>query len=532
MKLCAIQPPYAHAVDTAEASVEFIIDELKKCDESCDLILTPEYSNAPSGFNLDNFTPFVHTHTERLVEAARSTAVRCNAIVALSYAREVESGVFRNVTCVFDRNGKEAGQYCKQHLTHGETGVLHIDNSYTRAFLPPSIVEVDGLRIGFLICYDTYFTEYTAHLSKLHPDIVLISSFQRGERQDILQMQSQMIAFNCNSYVLRSSLSMGDEATVGGMSLAASPDGKLIGSFGSRTGMFSCEVTNLHWKYTRSNTFGGAPINNEQFIEQGRTPWSCRPTGSMMIPGDRDYPYPRLCAHRGISAALPESTLPAFGAAIALGAPEIELDVRFSSDGIPICLHDSMLDRVSNGKGMVSEKTLAELKKLDFSCGRNPSFAALSALTFEEVLAKFARHVIINLHVKGGVEDGTGTDIYPQEQFEKIVDLIDKYDMRQHIYIMGSADVQQRALLDAPDIPRCMGSAPAPWKCVERAIEYKCSKVQMFKPCFNQEMIDNAHAHGIKCNIYWSDDLEEARRFFAMGFDCVLTNDYWKLAAP
>ena len=44
---------------------------------------------------------------------------------------------------------------------------------------------------------------------------------------------------------------------------------------------------------------------------------------------DLDMPYPRVCAHRGFNTIAPENSLIAFGAAIALGADEIEFDVRF-----------------------------------------------------------------------------------------------------------------------------------------------------------------------------------------------------------
>ncbi len=530
MKLCAIQPPYAHTPEQAEASVDFIIKALEQCDESCDLILTPEYSNAPSGFSEEEFCPFVRKNTTKLVDAARQAACRCKAIVALSYACEVSEGVFRNLTRVYNTHGEPVGDYCKQHLTTGEVHKLKMDNGYTRTFSQPSIVEVDGLRLGFLICYDTYFTEYIAHLGALHPDIVFISSFQRGERQDILRLQSQMIAFNCNSFVLRASLSMGADAECGGTSLAASPDGKLLGDFGSRTGIFTCEIDDPHWKYMRSNTFGGAPIANDRFIEQGRTPWSYRPSGSMTIPGDRDYPYPRICAHRGFSTLAPENTMPAFGAAIALGAPEIELDVRFTKDGVPVSVHDRKLERISNGTGFVDQKSFDELRQLDFSGKYAERLSPLPVLPLEEVLAKFARQVIINMHIKGDIEDGHPNGLYPLDKFRKILALIDKYDMRQHVYFMSSADVLKVALQEAPDIPRCMGAAPDGWTIVERAIECKCSKVQLFKPYFNQEMIDKAHQNGILCNVFWSDDPEEARKFLKMGIDCILTNDYWNIA--
>ena len=43
-------------------------------------------------------------------------------------------------------------------------------------------------------------------------------------------------------------------------------------------------------------------------------------------------------------------------------------------------------------------------------------------------------------------------------------------------------------------------------------------------------MIDRAHQNGIICNVFWSDDPEEAKGFLKMGIDCILTNDYWNIA--
>ena len=39
-------------------------------------------------------------------------------------------------------------------------------------------------------------------------------------------------------------------------------------------------------------------------------------------------------------------------------------------------------------------------------------------------------------------------------------------------------------------------------------------------------MIDKAHANGLICNVFWSDDPEETRQFLEMGIDTILTNDY------
>lgn len=520
MKFCAVQIPYAHQVSDAPASVEYLISQLNKCDVDCDLILTPEYSNMPAAFPLEEGRRFVDRYTPELVAAAKSTAIRCQAIVAVNFLCEVEPGVFRNTTRVFDRSGNVAGDFYKQHLPMSEKRGVQPDYSYTRHFSAPEIVEVDGIRLGFLICYDTYFNEYIAHLAYRKPDVVLVSSFQRGERQDILEMLNKNLAFSCNSFVLRASVSMGENAETGGMSMAVDPSGRIIAEFGNKTGLMECEVDDIHYKYMRSNAFGGAQIANDKFISNGRTPWSYRPAGSMICEGDKDMPYPRICAHRGFPAGLPENTIAGLGSAVAMGADEIEMDVRFTADGIPVICHDPDLERVSNGSGELENFTLAELKELDFGGRRGAQFAGMRIATLEEVLAKFARHAVINMHLKS--VDGQP---YPESRMQVIVELLTRYDQLEHVYFMGSADVMECAIQVAPDIPRCMACFPEPDKIIERAVKYQCRKLQFFASELKPGMIEEAHRQGLKCNLFFCDDGEKAKEYFASGIDTILTND-------
>ena len=55
----------------------------------------------------------------------------------------------------------------------------------------------------------------------------------------------------------------------------------------------------------------------------------------------------KFCAHRGLSKLMPENTLPAFAAALSLGADEIEFDIRLTKDQKLIVSHDGTLDRKS-----------------------------------------------------------------------------------------------------------------------------------------------------------------------------------------
>jgi glycerophosphoryl diester phosphodiesterase len=76
---------------------------------------------------------------------------------------------------------------------------------------------------------------------------------------------------------------------------------------------------------------------------------------------------PKVYAHRGASAAFAEHTRAAYLKAIADGADGVECDVHLTRDQHVVLLHDSNLDRTSTGTGPVSEKTLEELRALDFA---------------------------------------------------------------------------------------------------------------------------------------------------------------------
>ena len=75
---------------------------------------------------------------------------------------------------------------------------------------------------------------------------------------------------------------------------------------------------------------------------------------------------PFVVAHRGASAHRPEHTLTAYELALQEGADGVECDVRLTRDGHLVCVHDRRVDRTSTGTGLVSEMTLAELKRLDW----------------------------------------------------------------------------------------------------------------------------------------------------------------------
>jgi glycerophosphoryl diester phosphodiesterase len=71
----------------------------------------------------------------------------------------------------------------------------------------------------------------------------------------------------------------------------------------------------------------------------------------------------KLMAHRGIPWDWPENSRLSFRKALETGADILEFDVRLSKDKVPVIMHDDSLDRTTNRKGLIGEKTLAEIKE-------------------------------------------------------------------------------------------------------------------------------------------------------------------------
>lgn len=384
------------------------------------------------------------------------------------------------------------------------------------------MIEIEGIRFGFLVCYDQYFHEAFSNMARQNLDVVIACSHQRSDTHEALKIMTQFLAYNTNTYVIRSSVSMDVNSNIGGASMVVAPTGEVLCNIYSRVGIEVVDI-DVSKKYYKPAGFGNPDSAHYEYVEKGRRPWKYRPAGSAIVQPDERMPYPRICAHRGFNTIAPENSMPAFGAAVAMGAEEIEFDLWVTKDGEIVSCHDSTLERVSTGTGKIYDYTYEELMSFDFGVKYNEKFKGMKILKFEDILKKFACHTIMNIHIK----TINNRCEYDPKALRKIISLIDKYDCRKYVYFMSGNDNFLRLASEmAPDICRCVGAGDAPWEMVERALKYDCKKIQLFKGKFNQEMIDKARANGIICNVFWSDDEEEAKEYIKMGVDTILTNDY------
>lgn len=98
--------------------------------------------------------------------------------------------------------------------------------------------------------------------------------------------------------------------------------------------------------------------------------------------------------HRGARGYEPENTLLSFQKALDLGVDGIELDVHLSADGVLVVIHDETVDRTTDGKGLVAEMSLAQLRS--FRTNKNQIIP-----TLQEVLDLVNRQCFVNIELKG-----------------------------------------------------------------------------------------------------------------------------------
>ncbi len=532
MKVCVIQPRYSMDYSDAEACFDEMLGLLDQCDGSLDLIVLPEYCDVPVATPDGHaFHACLERYNAVIAEKAAEAAKRCRALVFANYAQRTARG-WANATHAFDREGHEIGVYMKAHPAPSEVkpvdeGGNGLDCAYSYDYAQPYVLEAEGLRIGFVTCYDFYMYESFPALARRNVDIIIGCSHQRTDTHDALEVFGRFLCYNTNAYLVRSAVSMGADSKVCGCSMVVAPDGEMLLNMKNDVGLGIVEIDPSK-KYLKPAGFKGAVRAHWQYIEEGRRPWLYRPAGSMMLPDDDHLPYPRLCAHRGFNSIAPENSMPAYGAAVALGAEEIEFDIWSTKDGVLVSSHDSTLDRVSDGTGRIKDYTFEELQAFDFGVKTGDAYRGLRIIRFEDILKKFACTTIMNIHVK--IWDREDAD----PMFGEIAGLIRQYGVEKHCYMMSSSDKCLAGFHEvAPEINRCVGwdgNKTDMLSMTNRALALGAQKVQLFKPYFDQSSVDWAKANGILTNVFFADDPEEAVRYIDMGIDCILTNDYLRVS--
>ncbi|MHA1794040.1 MAG: glycerophosphodiester phosphodiesterase [Promethearchaeota archaeon] len=98
---------------------------------------------------------------------------------------------------------------------------------------------------------------------------------------------------------------------------------------------------------------------------------------------------PEILAHRMLRVGYPENTILSLQKVIELGIDWVEFDVQTLKDGVIVSMHDSTVDRTTDGSGILIKKTFDEVKKLN--AGKGYDFGFIPVPTVEDILNELSK---------------------------------------------------------------------------------------------------------------------------------------------
>lgn len=234
---------------------------------------------------------------------------------------------------------------------------------------------------------------------------------------------------------------------------------------------------------------------------------------------------PRVIAHRGGRKWGPENTLAVFRKCVDAEFYGIELDVHRAKTGELVVLHFDDLTKTTNGRGLVKNKSLAQLKKLSAGAWFSAEFSSEKIPTLQEVLELIDGQLMLNVEVKNA------PDAYPGIE-DDLIELLDAYGHADKI-IVSSFDhaflkrfkektgayktglLINGLLLDLPAYAEQVGTAA--WH--PQFVNLRADQVKLAKQA------------GIEVNVWTLNEVCEWMSAIRMGVDGIVTDDPEGLSA-
>lgn len=240
-----------------------------------------------------------------------------------------------------------------------------------------------------------------------------------------------------------------------------------------------------------------------------------------MSPQLSAWPYPRWIAHRGAGTLAPENTLAAFQRGARYGYRMFECDVKLSADGVPFLLHDSTLQRTTNGYGTAGQQPWAELTALDAGSWHSSAFAGERLPSLAQIAeACLAHGWLLNIEIKPtpGSETLTGTVVANAAATlwaeAAVPPLLSSF---QPLALQAAQNAQ-------PHLPRGLlfDTLPADW--LQTAQQLGCRAVICQYRLWTTATVAQARSAGLKTLSYTVNDTDSVQRLLALGTDGLITD--------
>lgn len=237
---------------------------------------------------------------------------------------------------------------------------------------------------------------------------------------------------------------------------------------------------------------------------------------------------PLIIAHRGSSEAFPEHTVRAYEQAVGDGADGVECDVRLSADGELVCVHDRTLDRTSNGKGVVSQLHLAQLKKHDWGSWKGDGHSAqlLTLRDLIDTLLAAPRTVQLVVETKHPTRQAAQVE-------RKLAEVLGEYNLLApdeaplpvRLMSFSSLAVARFAklmpqlervqLIEAVQLPRFRNGLPAHTRIAGPGVNILRR---------DPEFVARQHAQGNQVHVWTVDSPDDVQLCLDLGVDAIISN--------
>ncbi|MFB5660363.1 glycerophosphodiester phosphodiesterase [Alteribacillus sp. HJP-4] len=254
---------------------------------------------------------------------------------------------------------------------------------------------------------------------------------------------------------------------------------------------------------------------------------------TMLLPGgaqanegvtEKERKQMTTVAHRGASGYAPENTMAAFDKAVDMKAEMIELDLQMSEDGELVVIHDTTVDRTTDGSGAVEDLTYEAMRELDAGSFFDEEFAGEPIPTLGEVLDEYRGKIGILIEIKSpslypGIEQKvadelTARNLHRPNNDKIMVQSFDHDSMKTFHSILPSVPVG--VLLSYSDD----GISD------EQLSEFKeyAEAVNPAKDMMDEELVERIHNEGMETYPWTVRDRESADYLLELGVDGIITD--------
>lgn len=253
------------------------------------------------------------------------------------------------------------------------------------------------------------------------------------------------------------------------------------------------------------------------------------------------WPYPPFVAHRGGGTLAPENTLAGMRMAKNYGYEMVEFDVKLSQDGIVILLHDTLLERTTNGSGAAASYPYSALTQFDAGSWHSADFAGEPIPRLDAISRYLLNQAIAcNIEIKPnpGQEALTGSivgqltaQLWSTQSLSKAQAVAaGQHKNRQTaavslpIFSSFSFDALKAAYQVAPQFPRGFLSTALPQNWQEILISLDCVSLHLSHKHITKSVVEMVRNAGWRVGVWTVNDPVLARQLLSWGVDSVFTD--------